>query len=85
MNALCAKDAAVITLENLAPGTINTWGNKAIDFEAKYKPIKWDRMTIPRDVRDLINIRWSRKIYHPHLPEGLVTFLENGEGFLDDL
>ena len=56
MNALCAKDAAVITLENLAPGTINTWGNKAIDFEAKYKPIKWDRMTIPRDVRDLINI-----------------------------
>ena len=82
--ALSTKEAALITLDNLESATIEKWGNRVIDFEAKYPTVKWDRTTIPRNVRDLINVRWNQAIYHVHLPRTLVTWIENGEGFSDD-
>ena len=83
ITALSTKEAAAIVLNSLELSAVEMWGNRVIDFEKKYR-VKWDRTTIPRDVRDQINIRWSQEIYNIHLPPTLVTSIESGEGFADD-
>jgi len=83
LTALSTKEAASIVLNVLELSAVETWGNRVIDFEKKYK-VAWDRTTIPQNVRDQINIRWSQEIYHVHLPATLVTNIESGDGFADD-
>jgi hypothetical protein len=82
--AVSAKEAAAITLNSLDSAAVEAWGNRVVDFEKKYPSIQWDRNTIPRNVRDLINVRWNQPVYNVHLPPALVTSIESEGGFADD-
>ena len=85
--ALSSKLSAEISLNKLELSAVELWGNKVLDFELKHKMfnIEWDRHQIPRDVREVINLRWQQRIFHKFLPPLLVGVLTiSDEGFEDD-